>query len=238
MGLRLYVPLITGSAVVAVALAFASPAPAAPPALQSVGHVKRHPKATWVLPPDSEAAVAEVATSPEIGSDGYFFDENVKAFDVLEAGQTTWLDSSALKPGTYYVHVASYTPSCFECPSREWSQVLPLVIRNQKPRISRLRIRYTGRYVIQGHASFRYCDDTGGYSTGLILERYSLANIIRKSARHSDYFSVRAGCSTRTVSWYPPDRVFGIGWHSVRLQVQDDDGAVSNKLSRKWYVTD
>ena len=215
-----------------------TPALAAPPTLLSVGHVKRHPTATWVLAPGSEAAVVEVATSPETGSDGYFFTENVEAFEVPQATETTWLDSSALKPSTYYVHVASFTPSCLECPVREWSQILTLVIRNQKPQISRLRVRYTGRYVIQGHATFRYCDDTGGYSTGVILERYWLANILRKSARHSDFFSVHAGCSTRAVSWYPPNRVFGVGWHSVQVQVRDDDGAVSNKLSRKWYVTD
>jgi hypothetical protein len=148
---------------------FVSPAVAAPPALLSAGHVKRHPNATWALAPGSESAVVEVATSPEAGSDGYFFTENVEAFDVLQADQTTWLYSSPLKPGTHYVHVASYTPSCIECPIREWSQILTLVIRNQKPQISRLRVRYTGRYVVQGFATFRYCDDTGGDATGVIL---------------------------------------------------------------------
>lgn len=230
---------LSGALILGAALVLASPAVAAPPALLSVEHLKRHPKATWTLAPGSEAVVVEVATALWTGSDGSFFTENIEAFDVLEPGQTTWLDSDPLKPGTYYVHVASFTPSCYPgCPLREWSQILPLVIRNQKPQISRLRVRYAGRYVIEGHATFRYCDDTRGYATGVILERYWLANIIRKSARHSDFFSVRAGCSTRTVSWYSPSRVFGVGWHSVRLQVRDDDGALSNRLSRRWYVSD
>jgi hypothetical protein len=93
------------------ALALAPLANAAPPTLLGVNHVQRHPQATWTLAPESEAAVVEVATSPQTGSDGYFFTENVEAFDTLEASQTTWLSSSRLKPGNYYVHVASYTHS-------------------------------------------------------------------------------------------------------------------------------
>jgi hypothetical protein len=221
------------------ALALAPLANAAPPTLLGVNHVQRHPQATWTLAPESEAAVVEVATSPQTGSDGYFFTENVEAFDTLEASQTTWLSSSRLKPGNYYVHVASYTPSCFTCPIREWSEVASLLVKNQKPRISRLRVRYRGRYAIEGLATFRYCDDIGDYATGFILERLWLRNIFRSSARHSEYFSVgRGGCSTRTVTWYPPSRVFGVGWHSVRLQVRDDDGGLSNKLTRTWFVSD
>jgi hypothetical protein len=49
------------------------------------------------LAPGSEAAVVEVATALWTGSDGSFFTENIEAFDVLEPGQTTWLDSDPLK---------------------------------------------------------------------------------------------------------------------------------------------
>src|SRR5262245_14112779 len=117
------------------AVMWASPARAAPPTLLSVEHVKRHPKATWTLAPGAQARVIEIATSPEAGSDGYFFTENVKVFDTLEDTQTQWLDSDALDTGTYYVHVASFDPSCGynTCPGREWSNVLVLRIVNSRP---------------------------------------------------------------------------------------------------------
>jgi hypothetical protein len=120
---------------IAVAAGFAAIAPtafAAPPVLASVGSVSRHPTATWTLPPGVQAKVAEVATSPATGSDGYFFFENVKAFDVLTDTQTSWTDTFQLDPGTYYVHIAGLDEPCFlagKCPVREFSQVMTLEIR-------------------------------------------------------------------------------------------------------------
>jgi hypothetical protein len=120
---------------VAVAAGFAAIAPtafAAAPVLTSVGSVSRHPTATWTLPPGVQAKVAEVATSPATGSDGYFFNENVKAFDVLTDTQTSWTDTFQLDPGTYYVHIAGLDEPCFlagKCPVREFSQVMTLEIR-------------------------------------------------------------------------------------------------------------
>jgi hypothetical protein len=216
-----------------------APAQAAAPTLVSVGQVKRHPKATWTLPSGSESFVIQVASSPETGSDGSFFTENVEDIDLLESGQTSWLSSSRLDPGTYYVHVGGTTPNCEACPIPEWSETLSLKIRNAKPHISRLRLRDRGTYAIETIGTFLYCDDTSGSGTASIFERYWLRNILSASARYSDYFSIpQAGCTTRTVSWYPPDRVFGVGWHSVRLQVRDDDGRLSNKITRKWFVVD
>jgi hypothetical protein len=119
----------------AVAAGFAAIAPtafAAAPVLASVGSVSRHPTATWTLPAGVQAKVAEVATSPATGSDGYFFDENVEAFDVLTDTQTSWTDTSQLDPGTYYVHIGGLDEPCFyagKCPVREFSQVMTLEIR-------------------------------------------------------------------------------------------------------------
>ena len=238
MGLRLYVPLITGSAVVAVALAFASPAPAAPPALQSVGHVKRHPKATWVLPPDSEAAVAEVATSPRPARTATSSTRTSRRSTCSKRARRPGSIPSALKPGTYYVHVASYTPSCFECPSREWSQVLPLVIRNQKPRISRLRIRYTGRYVIRDMPASATATTRAAIRPGssLSITRWRTSFENRRGTPTTSRF-VPVARRERSPGTRPTVSSASDGT-SDRLQVQDDDGAVSNKLSRKWYVTD
>jgi hypothetical protein len=121
---------------VGAALAFASPAVAAPPVLTSAGHVQRHPEANWSLPPGVKARVAEVAISPLTSTDGYFFSENVKAFSTLEDGQTHWLYNSRLDPGTYYVHVAGYDEPCNlaeRCPFREFSQIMTLVIEPPPP---------------------------------------------------------------------------------------------------------
>ena len=117
--------------VLLVFAACAGNAYAAPPTLVSVGHQSQHPTATWTLPPGVQAKVIEVATSTQTASDGYFFKENVKAFETLEPTQTSWLYGSRLDPGTYYVHVAGIDEPCFsasQCPVREFSQVLTLII--------------------------------------------------------------------------------------------------------------
>jgi hypothetical protein len=109
----------------------ASPAVAAPPVLTSVSHVNRHPAATWTLPPGVKSTEAEVAVSPATSTDGYFFSENVKAFDVLQGAQTNWVYNFQLDPGTYYLHIAGIDEPCFFaglCPVREFSQIMTLVI--------------------------------------------------------------------------------------------------------------
>jgi hypothetical protein len=112
---------------------FASPAVAAPPVLTSVSHVNRHPTATWTLPPGVLSRVAEAATSPATSSDGYFFSENLKAFDTLEDAQTNWVYNSQLDPGVYYVHIGGFDSSCGPCPTREFSQIMTLEIPNPPP---------------------------------------------------------------------------------------------------------
>jgi hypothetical protein len=129
---------------VLAALAFASPAFAAPPVLTSVSHVNRHPAASWSLPPGVTSQVAEVATSPATSTDGYFFFENVKAFDVLEETQTSWLYNFQLDPGVYYVHIGGLDMPCFLaglCPVREFSQIMTLEIPKTPPPPPPLRCR-------------------------------------------------------------------------------------------------
>ena len=123
MGRGLTAALFAGAVFV-----FASPAIAAPPVLTSVSHVDRHPAATWTLPPGVRSRVAEVATSPATSTDGYFFFENVKAFDVLEDAQTNWVYN--------FQHVAGFDEPCALaglCPIREFSQIGTLVIAAPPP---------------------------------------------------------------------------------------------------------
>jgi hypothetical protein len=127
---------LSGALTLGAALVFVSPAVAAPPVLTSVSHVNRHPSAAWTLPPGVKSELAEVATSPATSTDGYFFSENVKAFDTLEETQTNWVYNSQLDPGTYYVHVGGLDEPCFfagQCPVREFSQIMTLEIAAPPP---------------------------------------------------------------------------------------------------------
>jgi hypothetical protein len=113
------------------ALALTGAASAKAPILQAVGHVDRHPTATWTLPAGVKSAVVEVASSPSTSSDGYFFNENVVAFDVPNETDTSWTHNFQLDPGTYFVHVGGIDEPCFfagQCPVREFSQTMTLVI--------------------------------------------------------------------------------------------------------------
>ena len=76
-----------------------SSAIAAPRTILTVGQVSQHPTATWSLPVGVEAKVVEVATDPATGSDGYFFFENVKAFDVPQPTDTAWTYTYRTRPG-------------------------------------------------------------------------------------------------------------------------------------------
>jgi len=118
---------------VALGLLFTASAAAAPPTLTAVGQTQRHLTAMWSLAPAGESTVIEAATSPNTGSDGYFFTENVVVFDTLESLQTSYLSTSQVDPGTYYVHVASFDPDCLPCPIREWSNILTVTIPPDPP---------------------------------------------------------------------------------------------------------
>jgi hypothetical protein len=98
--------------IVVLALAATGPAHAAAPILISVGHVQRHPEATWSLPPGGDAWTLEIATHPETGSNGSFFEENRVAFEILTRTQTHFLGTERLDVGTYYVHVSSFNSAC------------------------------------------------------------------------------------------------------------------------------
>jgi hypothetical protein len=119
--------------IAAAALVLAPVSSASAPMLLSVGDINRHPTATWSLPPGVESRVAEVATSPQTSTDGYFFFENVKASDVLEPAQTSWVYNFQLDPGTYYVHIGGFDTTCGTCPIREWSEIKTLVIAAPPP---------------------------------------------------------------------------------------------------------
>jgi hypothetical protein len=119
---------LVGTLVLTLGLAVTGTALAAAPVLLSVGHVDRHPTATWSLPAGVQSRVIEVATSPATEGAGEFVAANVTTWDNLDDFQTSWTSSDQLEPGTYYVHVSGFHLSCGPCPLREYSNVLTLVI--------------------------------------------------------------------------------------------------------------
>jgi len=123
-GLRFWL----GALALVSGLALTGTATAAAPVLLSVGHVDRHPMATWSLPAGVESRVIEVATSLAVDSDGAFLPENVATWDNLESEQTSWTSPDQVDPGTYYVHVSGFHLACGPCPLREYSNVVTLVV--------------------------------------------------------------------------------------------------------------
>ena len=104
----------------------------APPVLSSVGHVKRHPTAACILSPGVRSEEIEVATARVRLSSGAFRGANVIIRASLAPTQRSWLHTSELRPGRYYVHVRGFAPNCSNDPScgsgEQWSNVRMLVM--------------------------------------------------------------------------------------------------------------
>jgi hypothetical protein len=178
-------------------------AAAAPPSLLTVGHTRGHPSATWTLPPGVEAQVLEIATEPTLASDGYFFAESRVVFDLLEPGQTSFLSDTALRAGTYYVHVSGFDRTCFyadQCPVREWSQTAPLAIAVQltKPTIA------VTRYMYIRQLSVRVTWGGNVPSARVQLKIMAGGRLLWKSARTETMYG---STDTTYWSWKVPRRV-------------------------------
>jgi hypothetical protein len=98
--------------------------------ITSTGNVGGHAKVTWTLTPGWDPNVIVVARSPAVGSDGSFFSEYVVDAGILDSGQTMWLSSNALSPGTYYVRVQAYASDFSDI---EWSATAVLRIAAPAP---------------------------------------------------------------------------------------------------------
>jgi hypothetical protein len=189
------------------AFMFTSPAVAAPPVLMSVGHVQRHPEASWVLPPAGRAWLLEIARRPETGSDGYFFEESRVVYGALNPTDTHFLDDERLAPGTYFVHVSSFNESCVPA-CVEWSQILQLVIELPPP--PRPRYEASVRSIHPGAVkgiNWTYLGDT-------VRVRFRNANARpsdRQGYRVCYTHNRRLACRNR--------RVIGRFWDSWRLRI-------------------
>ena len=216
-------------AVLGAASVFASPAGAAPPVLVSVSHVQRHPAATWTLPPGVKPQVAEVATSPATSTDGYFFSENVKAFDLLQSGQTNWVYNSQLDPGIYYVHIAGVDEPCFYaglCPVREFTQTATLVIQAPPPTPPRPRYEASARSIHPGAIRDRSRNWT--YLGDTVRVRFRNATAPPGGGRTYRVCFTRGprgpACRDR--------RIFGRSWDEWRLRILPPVGFARGRYQR------
>jgi hypothetical protein len=199
------------------------------PTLLSVAAQQRHPSAAWTLPAGVGAEAIEVATSPDVSSDGSFLPENTVAYDVLAPNASSWLSARPLALGTFYVHVQSSDDG--------WSNVMVLTIANTAPRLSG-SLRFVGRHAAFVQATITVCDDTDGEPALLISERKWAGSqtFARATSRRRLFFL--GNCRRFTVRWRLASRFYGVGHYTVRLQIRDDDGALSNVVARSWFTGD
>lgn len=222
--------------VLVVGLTPTPPAVAAPPVLLSVSHQGGHLTAAWSLPPGVRAGVIEAATSPSVGSDGYFFSENVELFDVLNDLQTSYLSGTGLQPGIYYVHVSGHDTSCTPCPITEWSQTQTIVIPNQPPSISWRKASLS----VSPYSAFLslriwVCDDSTGDARILVNQRRVIGGRTVARGRYTEsVYQIGYECGVEYASNAVRDRFFGPGKFVVTVRVVDAQGAYSNKLRRSW----
>jgi hypothetical protein len=91
----------------------------------------RHVTVDWTGPPNGfEFGAIEIATKPDVGTDGDFFSENLVEYDLLTKGQQHWVGSDPIKqPGTYYVRVTGwwdgYSADDYVNYGSVYSQVVP-----------------------------------------------------------------------------------------------------------------
>jgi hypothetical protein len=121
-----FVPVLLG----VMLCLFPASAPAQPSLLVSVTGQpgENHPTFRWCLPSTVRSEFLQVATSDEVGADGYFLQKNVKSFNVVGRSDTTFTDEFEFEPGRYYVHVGTHDSRSSghpEIPLIEFSNVLP-----------------------------------------------------------------------------------------------------------------
>lgn len=208
---------------VGVAGASAGTDDGAAPTVVTAGAQQRHPTATWTLPGGFGAQAIEVATSPDVASDGSFVPENTVAYDLLASTDTAWTWSRPLALGTFYVHV--------EASNGVWSNAMSFTIVNTAPRL-RGSIGFVGRHAAFVQATITLCDDIDGEPTLLIrqLKRAGSMTLARSTLKRHLFFL--GNCRRFVVRWPLASRFDGSGSYSVRLQVRDDDGALSNVVAR------
>jgi hypothetical protein len=115
----------------AALLAGSTVAQARAPILESVGATDGHATVTWSLPSGVQSRFVEISTTRTTNKAGYFTPQgNVKSFSTLLNDQTSFTDTFRLTRGTYYLHIAGEDVKHRDCPVREFSTTMALVVQS------------------------------------------------------------------------------------------------------------
>jgi hypothetical protein len=221
---------------VTAALVVPTAAQAAPPTLISVGHVEQRPTARWTLPTGVESQLIEIATDPALSTDGAFIGDNLVLFDLLSAAQTSWRSSDhRLKTGvTYYVHMNAIDWPCFfifECPVREWSNVLTLRIPNAAP-VLQSRRWSVSRTRRSGTARLQVCDDAGDFRVIVGQQRLRGGKVVARETTVVSSSLRASGCGALSAAWPIPGKLIATGdLYRVTFAVVDEFGRRSRTIS-------
>jgi hypothetical protein len=104
---------------------------ACPPVLKSVTVPPNgnHPTSLWSLPANVTSSFIQTSQSSDVNEDGYF--NTLVNFNIVDPGQTSFLDPFEFPPGVYYLHVAGHDKRCRAgvCPPVEFSNVMSFEVR-------------------------------------------------------------------------------------------------------------
>jgi hypothetical protein len=233
------------AALLVLALVAAAPAAAAPPRTATItgtASQNRHPMVTWLLPPGVEAFAVEIATSPSTGSDGAFFQENVRDLGLLQPTQTTYLGTSQLDPGTYYTHVETQDTSCSYLDNTTcfaWSAPAQLAI--SLPANHRPTLQFVRWAVYTGEAVMKVCDETEGrltFRTILIQDFFGHGRRTRARIKRESGPTFAEGESACETYYVPLPGLYGAARYTMKMTVADARGGTSKPLVKRWVTRD
>ena len=207
-----------------------------------MGQTHRHLTATWTLPPGVDPQVIEIATAPNTGTDGSFFEENREEVDLLGKGQTSYFGSDELGLGTYWVHIQTLDNNCSDVENSTcfaWSNIVSLTIKidaNERPALQVVRV--------DAHlheAQVTACDDTDGrltFRTTLSVTRLGHGQATKRGTyspfTRPTYTEGERNCSPYYV---PLPALFRIGRYTMTMTVTDARGGKSKPVVRRWTTS-
>jgi hypothetical protein len=224
--------LLAALLAISVGLVCPSWAHAARPTLLTATATSGHIAATWT--PGGEIQVIEAATQTTVGSDGSFFREFVKVFDVPIDGQTNYVDPARTDPGTYFVHIGQWDDGCI---CRLYSNILTVTIANVPPTISALKATIKGAYAKYVTGSVQLCDPEGGAGTLTYRFRRFHRGRVAAGVKLTESSYTGTSCGAESFFLSVPSKLFKKG-DLLRMDVQAKDsyGANSAILTRKWTL--
>ena len=201
-----------------------------------------HLTATWTLPDGVEPQVIEIATAPKTGPDGYFLEDNREELELLENGQTSYLDTQELGLGTHWVHIETLDTDCSRAENSTcltWSNIVSTTIKidaNKRPALRQVSFDAHHR-----EAQVTACDDTDGrltFRTTMSVNRFGSGHATRRGTyspfTRPTYTEGERNCAPFFV---PLPALFVPGRYTMTMTASDARGGTSKPVVRKWTIT-